>query len=287
MKKTNRMFNVLLIAAAALVLLPMAGVTYAVPVGSYEVGDFSSFNRDLTLGAEIQEDDIMTIGGFNTLQLSGDKEYVKTVEGLQGFTYQSDWSWMTIIKSDQLANYRVFMRGMAWADKAGDFDLRVDAGTNSMYSWNTPFWKQLSASDAAINNTDLVWLAGTYDILDSTYRLYVNGTEVNSMSIAPMDDRDNNNPLNINGQWANNNHGVGNVYVEGSFSIAQLILSKSLFSASDLQTAYANGEYMTSNGNTWFDFKVESTTSVPEPATMLLLGAGLIGLAGFRKKYLK
>ena len=68
-----------------------------------------------------------------------------------------------------------------------------------------------------------------------------------------MDDSNNTNPLNINGQYLDSDHSYyGNVYVEGSFSIAQLILSQSLFSDEDLRNAFANNEYMASDSNTWF-----------------------------------
>ncbi len=257
--------------------------SYATLIGNYELADFSHDERAITLGSGIDADNISLINGLNTLDLSGDNEFVKTDGDLAGFTYQNDWSWMTIIQSNQSDGYRAFMRGWAWQDKQGDFDLRLSANNNTMFTWHrAPGWVNSSASSSAINN-HLVWLAGTYDYSTTTSTLYVNGMNVGEYNIAPMDDRNNTNPLSINGQWAGNIRGVGNIYGEGQFSIAQLILSQSLFLPDELLSTYENKSYLTSNDDTWFDFRVQSQ-QIPEPGSIFLFISGLFGLIKFTAK---
>ena len=75
-----------------LILFLLSNMAYAEIIGTYEVGDFSNYNRDLVLGNDIDAGDIIAIDGFNTLQLSGDNEFVRTEGDLAGFTNGSDWS---------------------------------------------------------------------------------------------------------------------------------------------------------------------------------------------------
>jgi len=62
----------------------------------------------------------------------------------------------------------------------------------------------------------------------------------------------------------------GQLYVDFGGSI---LVTKAVFSVLDYNGSYTNNEY-----------SVAGFTAVPEPATMMLLGLGLIGLAGVRRK---
>lgn len=244
--------------------------TYAAVIGPYEIADFSSQERPLTVGTGVQQSSISQSGNLQLVNLSGDNAYIKTDTGIGSFTYDSDWSWMTIVKKDPGIACRIFMRGFAWVDKDGDFDLRLDS--EQIKTWQRRYgWHNLNTSDTAVNNNELVWLANTYDVSEQKSRIYVNGNLVQEFAMMPMDDRNNTNPVNINGQWANNNHGVGNIYGEGTFDLAQLILAKRRFSADELRQAYENRTYMPSDELTTLDVRI-----VPEPASMLLLTTGLL-----------
>ncbi len=281
MLKTKDKLKIVIAVCIAANAALLAEKSQAVPLGAYEVGDFSSYNRDLSFGSGVDASNVTTVEGFNALRLKDDNEYVKTVGDLAGFTYQSDWSWMSIVKANQVGGFRVFMRGKAWQDKLGDFDLRLNPELDTMYTWHrSPWWRWVSANrtDSAINADDLLWLASTYDYSERKTTLYINGMNVAEFTIDPMDDRNNTNPLNINGQWAENRNGVGNVYSEGDFSLAQLILSDTLFTPDELMDAYTNRDYMQADANTWFDFRVKDT--VPEPSLLVLLASGLMGLIG-------
>ena len=55
----------------------------------------------------------------------------------------------------------------------------------------------------------------------------------------------------------------------------------------DYRNKFYSKEYGDGSFGAYLDVVTEPATVIPEPATMLLLGSGLIGLAGFRRKKIK
>ena len=134
--------------------------------------------------------------------------------------------------------------------------------------FNNPIYTAVSAVDLAISLT-FSDPAGLNDSFDFTFT--VNETPNNNGGASPADD----DFIFFPSSYANETFTIGGV----AYTLELLGFGDS---ADDLVAQFQSPEGGTNSTLLWG--RITTPPSVPEPATMLLLGFGLAGLLGFRRK---
>lgn len=129
------------------------------------------------------------------------------------------------------------------------------------------------------NNTDYLLAASPLTIRESNDNLF----NLNSFDLTEW------------GEYSNKTYTVTG-YLAGGDTVSETITLDNFIHQEDVDyndfnhfnfTKFTNLSSVTIAGYSYFALDNLNVSPIPEPTTMLLLGAGLIGLAGFRRKFKK
>ena len=203
-------------------------------------------------GASLTDD---RFGNANSAySFNGVNNYIAVPEilntGISGITIAS-W-----VKADNLNDGAIYYKGLQGEmilrkfESTGTYDFGIKMSDSSWFF----------ATGSQVNTGEYQYVVGTYYKGDRI-ELWVDGVLANSVDIPDLNLFYGMLPSAI-GSYAR---------VNGFFDgvIDEVMVYDRALSATEIQALYIEG----------------ASTSVPEPATMLLFGSGLVGLAGMRKKF--
>ncbi len=235
----------------------------ATVIGDKNVGGLVGDNQGLVSNCTVDGN----ISVFDpALEFDDSDEDFVDFGSMSGFMKDTSWSIIEKVKipedADRIGGWHMF-RGSAWNDKEGDvaFQIRTGTTTGNIYVWlNKGGWKSLTMDngDSGIYVDEGVWytICVVYDSPDDEYRLYVNGTMVDSDStIGAMDDSSNTNELYFGGQQVDPMWVVGDLYSEVDITFAHHAWLQRELSISEISSY--NGWIEASTDDLYLSTKIE------------------------------
>lgn len=148
-----------------------------------------------------------------------------------GWMYDSDWALAEkfMIPVDAQSLHYQLIRGSAYQDREGDFSVNVRIEPDPQVS-QLFLPLQMNAGQGGVTLDEGNWhtLVIQYDNVDTTAYLYVDGVNVDSADLSPLDDRDDSNPLVFGGQWCDPDYSFcterDDLYLESDAALAHLAI---------------------------------------------------------------
>ncbi|MBS0010304.1 MAG: hypothetical protein KFF49_02775 [Bacteroidales bacterium] len=192
-----------------------------------------------TLMSSCTKDENNNDGSVYAVYLDENDEDYINFGTFEGFTAGADWSIIEKVRmpagADNDGGWH-FFRGKAWEDKEGDIAISISA--TRVHAWcrkGSLMAEWISIiHDGTFNADQWYTICFQYKSTEQQIELYIDGALAGQENMTAMDDSNNNNNLYWGGQEVDASYKEGELYTEGSITIAHQAWLQRTLSSSEI-----------------------------------------------------